>query len=288
MKKKFLALAMVMVLGMTVLAGCGESKSDASSTNNSNSTNTVSTDTNSTGLLASIKKSGKLVVGTASGYPPYEFVDTSSANQDVIGIDMELAKAVAHKLGVKLEIQDMTFSSLLASIPTHKIDMAIAGISPTDERKKTVDFSDTYLTADQKILVLKKNASKYKTLNDFAGKTVSAEKSTTQEKLAQDKLTSSKLTSLEKLTDCILELQNEKVDGIVVESIVGEQYVKANPNIVFSSASFGAQKFSAIAIDKGNEDLLKILNEVIKENKTKGNFNKWVKEYSEKAAKNAK
>lgn len=287
MKRKFLTLAMVVVMSISVLAGCGGSKSGSATTNSSESVKTSSTDTNSTGILASIKKSGKLVVGTASGYPPYEFVDTTSANQDVIGIDLELAKAVAHELGVKLEIQDMTFSSLLASISTHKIDMAIAGISPTDERKKTVDFSDSYLTAEQKILVLGDQANKYKTLNDFAGATVAVEKSTTQETLAKQKLTSSSLTSLEKITDCILELQKGKAAGIVVESIVGEQYIKANSKIKFSKASFGAYKYSAIALEKGNEDLLKILNKVIKENKDKGNFDKWVTEYSKKAAKNA-
>lgn len=287
MKRKLLTLAMVLVMSISVLAGCGGSNSQSTATNGSNSSTATSADTTSTGLLGSIKKSGKLVVGTASGYPPYEFVDTTSANQDVIGIDIELAKAIAHELGVKLVIQDMTFSSLLASIPTHKIDMAIAGISPTDERKKTVDFSDNYLTAQQKIIVLKDNASKYKTLQDFSGTTVAVEKSTTQETLARQKLTSSSITSLEKLTDCVLELQKGKAAGIVVESIVGEQYIKANPSIKFSAASLDAYKYSAIALDKGNEDLLKILNKVIKENKDKGNFDKWVTEYSEKAAKNA-
>ena len=94
------------------------------------------------GLLESIKEKGKLVVGTASGYPPYEFIDITSANQDIVGIDMELAQAIADKLGVELEIQDMNFTSLISSIPTHKVDMAIAGISITEERKETMDFSE--------------------------------------------------------------------------------------------------------------------------------------------------
>ena len=87
-------------------------------------------------LMHKIKSSGKLVVGTASGYPPYEFVDTSAGEKKVIGIDMELAQKIADKLGVKLEVQDMNFQALLSSLTGGKVDMAIAGINPTDERKK--------------------------------------------------------------------------------------------------------------------------------------------------------
>lgn len=303
MRKKCLATIMAVVLCVAGLTACGsssgtnetastgttEATTDASTGNQTADSTEGATDTKSAGdLLASIKESGKLVIGTASGYPPYEFVDITSANQDVIGIDIELAQAIADELGVELVIQDMTFSSLLSSIPAHKIDIAIAGISPTDERKKTMDFSDNYLTAEQKILVLADEADKYKTLEDFAGKAVAAEKSTTQEALAKEKLTNSTLTSLEKVPDCILELQNGKIAGIVVESIVGQQYVDANPSIAFSDASFDAYKYSAIALEKGNEDLLEIVNKVIKENQDNGNFDKWLKEYSEKAAANAK
>lgn len=306
MRKKCLATVMAVVLSVAGLTACGSGSSTTATTSTETTTEAANdasqastdtqtadsteaaTDTQSTGdLLASIKESGKLVIGTASGYPPYEFVDVTSANQDVIGIDIELAQAIADELGVELVIQDMTFSSLLSSIPAHKIDLAIAGISPTDERKETMDFSDNYLTAEQKILVLTNEADQYKTLEDFAGKAVAAEKSTTQEALAKEKLTSSTVTSLEKVPDCILELQNGKIAGIVVESIVGQQYVDANSSITFSDASFDAYKYSAIALEKGNGDLLEIVNKVIKENQDNGNFDKWLEEYSKKAAENA-
>lgn len=304
MRKKSLAVVMAMVLGAVGLTACGSAKTETTGTTAKEesttkeeatnettapeSTDTKAADTERTGdLLASIKESGKLVIGTASGYPPYEFVDVTSANQSVAGIDIELAQAVADELGVKLEVQDMTFSSLLSSLPAHKIDMAIAGISPTDERKETMDFSDIYLTAEQKVLVLKDEADQYKKIEDFAGKGIAAEKSTTQEAVAKEKFTDSTVTSLEKVPDCILELQNGKIAGIVVESIVGEQYTMANPSIAFSDVNLDAYKYSAIALEKGNEDLLEILNKVIKENLDNGNFDKWVEEYSKKAAENA-
>lgn len=101
-------------------------------------------------------------------------------------MDMELAKAIAEELGVELEIQDMTFSSLLAAIPAGKIDMAIAGVAPTDERKETMDFSDSYLFSDQVVIINKTDADKFKTLDDLKGVPLAAEKSTTQEKLVQE------------------------------------------------------------------------------------------------------
>lgn len=288
MKKRIIATVLSVMLGLTLLVGCGSGDSESNTAGNTDTSNST-TDASSGGdLLSSITSSGKLVVGTASGYPPYEFVDVTSSNQDVIGIDIELAKAIADELGVELEVQDMTFSSLLSSIPAHKIDLAIAGINPTDERRKTLDFSDTYLTAENKIIINKSDADTYKTLDDFKGKTIAVEKSTTQETVCQEVMTDSPLTSLEKVPDCILELKNGKAAGVVVENIVGEQYLLSDDTLQFSDADLDRDKESAVALEKGNEDLLEIVNKVIKENQDNGNFDKWVEEYSQKAAESAK
>lgn len=294
MKKRALAMVMTAVMSVMALGGCG---ADSTTTTTAATTTEISSGTETTaaaaeagtetGLLAKIKESGKLVVGTASGYPPYEFVDITSADQAVIGVDMELAKAIAEELGVELEIQDMTFSSLLAAIPAGKIDMAIAGVAPTEERKETMDFSDSYLFSDQVVIINKEDADKFKTLDDLKGVPLAAEKSTTQEKIVQEMLPDNALTSLEHVPDCILELKNGKVSGVVVESIVGEQYLLADDTLQFADANFGRQKESAIVLNKGNEDLLEILNAVIKENQDAGNFDKWVEEYSQIAADNA-
>ncbi|BBF41531.1 amino acid ABC transporter, amino acid-binding/permease protein [Lachnospiraceae bacterium KM106-2] len=276
MKKRMLSIVLVVAMCFGILTGCGSDKKSSGEKASA-----------SMSLLESIKQKGKLVIGTASGYPPYEFVDVTSADQKVIGIDIELAQKIADKIGVKLVVQDMSFSALLSSLPAKKVDLAIAGINPTDERKKTMDFTDNYLTADQSILILKKDADQYKTLDNFKGKTLSVEKATTQETIAQKELPTCKLTSLEKVPDCILELKNGKAAGVVVESIVGQQYVLSDKSLQFSDATFNEKKYSAIALEKGNEDLLKVINEVIKENQDNGNFDKWVEEYSEKATKNA-
>ena len=140
-------------------------------------------------LMQKIKKQGKLVVGTASGYPPYEFIDTSVGEKKVIGIDMALAQKIADELGVKLEVQDMNFQALLTSLTGGKVDIAIAGINPTEERKKSMDFSADYLPTEQKVIIRKADGSRYKKLEDLFGKTVGVQKSTTQEAVSYTHLT---------------------------------------------------------------------------------------------------
>lgn len=305
MKKRIMAMVMTIAMGTMMFAGCGTEGTSASTdaapkAETSEATESKTVESEATGseeavvsteeagpLLSKIKESGKLVVGTASGYPPYEFVDITSADQAVIGVDMELAQAIADELGVELEVQDMTFSALLASIPAGTVDMAIAGVSPTDERRETMDFSDSYLFADQVVIINKSDADKYKTFDDLKGATLAAEKSTTQESLVQELLPDNTLVSLDHVPECILELKNGKVDGVVVESIVGEQYILADDTLQFADAKFDRQKEAAIVINKGNEDLLEILNKVIKENQDAGNFDAWVTKYSQIVVDNA-
>lgn len=285
MEKKWMgkaALAAAAAAGMLLLAGCGgsgEKKAEG-----------TAQDAQQGAVMQKIKQSGKLVVGTASGYPPYEFIDASKGDKTVIGIDMELAKAVADKLGVKLEIQDMNFQSLLSSLTAGKVDLAISGINPTDERRKTMDFSDVYLPTEQMILIRKADADKYKSLEDFYGKNIAVQKSTTQEILANAEIKDAKIVGLAHVPEAVLELKHGKADGVVVEGICGKQYLVYNDDLMFAEGVHfkNGTKDSAAALQKGNEDLLKVVNEAIKENTENGNFKKWEEEYIQKSVANAK
>ncbi|MDR2103435.1 MAG: transporter substrate-binding domain-containing protein [Treponema sp.] len=240
-------------------------------------------------LLEQIKAKGELSMGTASGYPPYEFVDITSPTQEVVGVDVALGQRIADALGVKLKVSDMTFGALLSSLPAKKIDVAIAGINPTDERKKTVDFSDTYLTAEQRLMIRKSDAGTLTKLEDFYGKKVAAEKSSTQEALAQEEIRDVQLIALERVPDCVLELLSNKIDGIVVEDTVAQQYILSNSELTFSDAVFvNKNKFSAIALEKGNEDLLAVINKVIADSIADGSIDRWVTEYSLKVLENSR
>lgn len=276
MKAAILALA---AAGMVMAGGCGSSQPAKSSAGNSSQS----------ALMQKIKKDGKLVVGTASGFPPYEFLDTSVKDQKKIdGIDMKLAEAVAQKLGVKLEVQDMTFQSLLSSITTGKVDIAISAINPTDERKKTVDFSHNYLEGKQTLLIRREDEGKYKSLADFSGKKIAVQKSTIQEKLAAEQIPDAQIVALAKVPDALLELKQGKVDAVPVQNIVGGQYLVTNEdlaptNIYFDKYSGG----SAVAVPKGSDDVVAVINDVIKENQDNGNIDQWVDEMTKKAVANA-
>lgn len=279
MKTAVLGLA---AAGMILMGGCGGSGNQKAASSGSGSSS-------QSALMQKIKKDGKLVVGTASGFPPYEFLDTSVKERKKIdGIDMKIAEAVAQKLGVKLEVQDMTFQSLLSSITTGKVDIAISAINPTEERKKTVDFSNNYLEGKQTLLVRKEDAGKYKSLADFEGKKIAVQKSTIQEKLATSQIPNAQIVALAKVPDALLELKQGKVDAVPVQNIVGGQYLVTNDdlaatNIYFDKYSGG----SAVAVPKGSDDVIAVINEVIKENQENGNIDKWVDEMTKKAVENA-
>ncbi len=282
MEKKMMwkaAACAAAVVGMALVAGCGGSgeKKEAAPAAPKGK------------ILEQIKQKGKIVVGTAPGYPPYEFWDASSSEKKIIGIDVEIAQKLAEKLGVKLEIQDMTFQALLSSLVGGKIDIAIAGINPSDERKKTMDFSDEYLPTEQRLIIRKVDADKYKKIEDFYGKTIGVQKATAQEKVAQTEIKDAKIVALTRVPDAILELKEGKVDGVIAEGIGGMQYLVYNDDLQFVDLHFkNAKKSSAAALQKGNEDLLKIVNEVLKENTENGNIEKWKDEYVKKSVENAK
>lgn len=282
MKKSLkMAILGMAAVSMFALTGCGDSGKTGDNNKNTGGEQQGK-------LLKKIKERGKLIVGTSSGYPPYVFVDATAGDKKVIGLDVELAQQVANKLGVKLEVQDMSFSALLSSVTADKVDIAVGGVAPTPEREKAMAFSKIYLPTEQKLLVRKEEAGKYKSLSDLKGTVLGAEKSTTQEATAQ-KVEGAKAVGLTNVPDAVLELKHGKLNGIVMEGVVAKQYLIFNDDLALAEFSFpDAKKVSAIALQKGNDDLVKILNEVIDENTQNGNFEKWVDQYSKLAVEKAK
>lgn len=273
-------LAVCAALAACVLgaAGCGSDTKPAAGS---------SAGTGNGQLLQKIKQKGELVVGTSSGFPPYEFIDTSKSDKTVVGIDIALAQKIADKLGVKLVVQDMSFSSLLSSIAANKIDIAISAINASEERKKAVDFSKPYMHSPHILLIRKEDAGKYKTLEDFRGKTIGAQKSTLQEKLAHEQIPEAKVVALDKVPDTLIELEHGKLDAVASQGVVAQQYLVMNPDLADSGVKFeNVKSSSSVAVPKGNEDLVKIINEVIDENQ--GEVEGWIKTYSELAVANAK
>ncbi|QXM05438.1 transporter substrate-binding domain-containing protein [Crassaminicella indica] len=256
--KKLLAV-LLMVCMVFAFSGCTEKKSSADE---------------ALGKVEQIKKAGKIVVGTCADYPPYEFHKEIDGEDTIVGFDIEIAKAVAEELGVELEIKDMKFDGLLPALVADKIDFIAAGMSATKERAESVDFTKPYYNEEQKILVKKELADKIKTKEDLKGLKIGAQKATTQEEIASS-IEGAEVKGLSKITDLVLELTNDKIDGIILVGPVADAYAKQNDNLAVPELYFknDNDKGVSIAVNKGNEDLVKVINQtldkLIKEEKIK-------------------
>lgn len=253
-------LISIMAVG---LAGCGNS----------------ATKKEDTGVLDSIKESGKLVVGLSADYAPYEFHIIENGQDKIVGFDVSLAKEIADELDVELEIKEMDFDALITALPAGKVDMVISGMNPTEKRKKAVDFSDIYYTANHGILVRAKDADKYTNFSDLDGLKVGAQLGSTQAELASTLIKDANLQLLSNVNNLILELKSGKVDAVVMEVGVAQMAVKNNPELAVGKPVYEeTDSGNAIAIAKGNEDLVKIVNGVISRITEDGTMNKYIEE----------
>ncbi|BBK65320.1 TPA: ABC transporter permease subunit [Staphylococcus aureus] len=224
-----------------------------------------------------IKERGELRVGLSADYAPMEFEHTVNGKTEYAGVDIDLAKKIAKDNNLKLKIVNMSFDSLLGALKTGKIDIIISGMTSTPERKKQVDFSDSYMMTKNIMLVKKDKVNDYKDIKDFNNKKVGAQKGTEQEKIAQTEIENASITSLSRLPDVILALKSGKVEGAVVEKPVAEAYLKQNPKLGISNVKFNEEeKDTVIAVPKDSPKLLSQINKTIKEVKDKGLIDKYM------------
>lgn len=263
--KKFIITGLISV--MTIgLAGCG---------NSSKGKEEIS-------VLDSIKESGKLVVGLSADYAPYEFHIIENGKDQIVGFDVDLAEEIAKEIGVELEIKEMDFDALITALPAGKVDLIISGMNATEERKKAVDFSDVYYTANHGVLVKAENVDKYQEFADLDGLKVGAQLGSTQAELASTLIKDAELQLLSNVNNLILELKSGKVEAVVMESSVAKIAAVNNPDLkvgkpVYEEESGG----NAVAIAKGNEDLVEIVNKVITRVNDDGTMEKFIQEATE-------
>lgn len=269
-KKITKKMIVALLVAAVSIAAIGCSKKDASDSD---------TQTTSKSTLESIKAKGTLVVGTAPGYPPFEFIKSTDGKSEVVGADIDLANKVAEKLGVKLEIKTMDFDSLIPALVSDKIDMAITGMTPTDERKKTIDFSDVYFTGTNSLIVKADFNKKAETAGDLKQLKIGVQKGSTQEILAVEKLKVPNTKSLLNIPDLVSDLKNGNIEAVIASSTVAKINEKQFEGIkvldIKGLSSSDAGETAAIALKKGNnEELLKEVNSLIKELHDSGEYDK--------------
>lgn len=224
------------------------------------------------GKLDKIKKAGKIIIGTSADYPPYEFRLLPEMEDDFVGIDIDIADAIAADLNVKLEIKNIVFNNLFNELTAENIDLILAGLAPTEKRQKIVDFSIPYYQAIQNMLIRVKDKEKIKLLEDLRGKNVGTQTGSIQEDMARSMFISATFVTRPTIQQLIDELANEKLDAVILEKPVADTYVFKNKNFLNLECNSDRTPLgSAAAVKKGNADLLarvnQILERLIRENK---------------------
>jgi arginine/lysine/histidine transporter system substrate-binding protein len=216
------------------------------------------------GKIGEIQSAGRLVLGTSADYPPYEFIAEIDGNLEVVGFDIDIAREIANDLGVELEIRDMDFDGLLAALVAGNIDLIVAGMVPTEERKESVDFSIPYYSAEQRFLVRADDAAEMTTVESLTGKRIGAQLSTVQETIAKEQITDpAELRFISRINDLVLDLKSGRIDGIVLVGPVATSYANNDDQLALSEISFGQEDGVAIAIAQGNEDLVNSVNSTL-------------------------
>ncbi|WP_096600003.1 ABC transporter permease subunit [Calothrix sp. NIES-2100] len=217
-----------------------------------------------------------LTMVTSPDYPPYEFYDTQGGERQIVGFDVDIAKSLAQKLGFKLNIMESDFNGLIPALQANRADFVMAGMTPTPERKKNVDFSIIYYEAKDTIVAPKN--SNLKQPPDLAGKKVGVQLGTIQEqnakKIAQ-KVKGIQLKQLNKVPEIIQEIKSGRIDAAIVEDTVAKGFAQANPELEFNVIPSEEASGSAIAFPKGSA-FVQPFNQGLQQMKDNGELEKLV------------
>ena len=260
MKKvtKTLALALATAMMVGALAACGDGAANQSSTGNSSAPSSAdnSSVAESTGNANTVVD-GTITFGTNPEFPPFEFITANGVIDNYDGIDMAIAKKIAEDNGMSVAMESMEFDSLLIALQNGQIDAVIAGMTITEERAQSVNFSTPYYTATQVMIV--KEDSDIATAADIADKKICVVQGYTGETCVSDM--GYPYEAFKKGTEAVMELANGKCDVVVIDSATAAKYVADNTGlkIVEDPAAFENEEY-AIAVAKGNEELLEKIN----------------------------
>lgn len=276
--KKALSLMTAAALVLS-LAACGSTASSAASSE-AVSSDTASSETASseaaseteTAELSTVEP-GKLIMSTNAAFPPYEMTTDSGEFE---GIDIETAQAIADKLGLELQIDDMDFDAALLAVQQGKADMVMAGVTVTDERQNVMDFTDSYATGIQSIIV--KEDSDIASVDDLAGKKIGTQRGTTGYLYCSDDFGDENVVAYDDGLTAVQMLNNGQVDCVVIDNAPAKEFIAANPGLKLLDTAYVEESY-AIGIGKGNTELKDAINTALEELKADGTLQAIVDKY---------
>lgn len=212
-----------------------------------------------------------LVMATNAEFPPYEYYE----GEEIVGIDAEIAAAVAGELGMELKIEDMAFDSIIAAVTSGKADIGAAGMTVTPEREESVSFTDTYARATQVIIV--KEGSEVASPDDLVGKTVGVQLGTTGDIYAED-IENATVERYNKGFEAVQALTQDKIDAVVIDGEPAKEFVADAEGLKILDEAFTEEEY-AIAVAKDNEELLNQINDALAALKESGKLDEIVAKY---------
>ena len=269
-RRSFLAAAGLSVAALALTA-CGGSASSVASSVASSASSAAASTSAAAGELTTVE-AGKLTMATNAAFPPYEM--TTDAG-DFEGIDIETAQAIADKLGLELQIDDMDFDAALLSVQQGKADIVMAGVTVTDERKAVMDFSDSYATGIQSIIV--PEGSDITSPDDLAGKKIGTQRGTTGYIYCSDGFGDENVVAYDDGLTAVQALNNGQVDAVVIDNAPAQEFIAANPGLKILDTSYAEEDY-AIGMAK-NSPLEDAVNSVLEELKADGTLQAIVDKY---------
>lgn len=220
------------------------------------------------------KDDDKLIMVTEAGFAPYEY----QSGSEIVGVDVDIAKEIADYLGKELVIRDVAFDSLVNELNSEKADFAAAGMSITEERKKEVDFSVEYTTSKQ-VIVVRNGYNKIKSLNDLANKTISVQLGSVADTYVTKNYPKAKLVTQKKFLGAAEDVKTGKSDCIIMDVLPAKEMVKANTDLEILDLDVFTDKY-AIAVKKGNTELLESINKVLNDLVSEGRIEEYIINHS--------
>ena len=273
-RRSFMAAAGLTVAALALTA-CGGSSSTASSAAASSVASSAAASSEAASAAATeltTVEAGKLTMATNAAFPPYEMTTDAGEFE---GIDIETAQAIADKLGLELQIDDMDFDAALLSVQQGKADIVMAGVTVTDERKAVMDFSDSYATGIQSIIV--PEGSDIASPDDLAGKKIGTQRGTTGYIYCSDDFGDESVVAYDDGLTAVQALNNGQVDAVVIDNAPAKEFVAANPGLVILDTSYAEEDY-AIGVAKGSS-LKDAVNAALEELKADGTLQAIVDKY---------